>query len=284
MSARPAVVVTGASSGIGHATALELARCGFRVFAAVRAARDGESVQAEASGELEPLSLDVTDEEAIAAAAEQVASGTGEDGLSGLVNNAGVAYAGPLEFVPLADVRHQLEVNLVGQLAVTRAMLPALRRPGGRIVNVSSIGGLVASPFYGPYCASKFGLEAVSDCMRTELRPWGIRTIVVEPGSVATSIWSRGVAIATELRGRMDPEAEGLYGEAMEATERTSKRIGERGIPPEAAARTIHKALTVRRPRARYRVGTDAHVMALAHRLLPSRLHDDIVARAMGLP
>ena len=284
MSERRAALVTGASTGIGRATALELARCGFHVFAGVRRPADGESVQTEAVGELDPLILDLTDGEAIAAAAAEIESQTGGAGLSALVNNAGVAYAGPLEFVPLDDLRRQLEVNLIGQLAVIRAMLPQLRTARGRIVNVTSIGGLVATPFYGPYCASKFGLEAVSDCLRGELRPWGIKTIAIEPGSVATEIWARGQQIADELRERMEPEAEALYGDAIERTSEISAETGARGIPPEEVARTIHKALTVRRPRARYTVGRDALAMKTASRLLPDRLWDALVARSLKLP
>jgi NAD(P)-dependent dehydrogenase (short-subunit alcohol dehydrogenase family) len=191
---------------------------------------------------------------------------------------------GPLEFIPLEDFRRQLEINLIGQLAITQAMLPQLRTARGRIVNVTSIGGLVSTPFFGPYCASKFAFEAVSDCLRTELRPWGIKTIAIEPGSVATEIWERGQATADELRARMDPEAERLYGEAIEATRRVSMATSARGIPPEEAARAIHKAITVRRPRARYLVGRDARGMAIASRLLPDRLFDTIAARTLKLP
>lgn len=277
-------LVTGASTGIGRATALELARAGFLVFAGVRKPEDGEALVAEAQGELEPVLLDVTDPEAIERAAALIAQRGGERGLAALVNNAGVAYTGPLEFVPLDDFRRQLEVNLIGQLAVTRAVLPQLRLAGGRIVNVTSIGGLVATPFFGAYCASKFALEAVSDCLRTELRPWGIKTIAIEPGSISTEIWSRGQSIADELRERTEPQVEELYGEALAQTEKVSAATGARGIPPEEVARTIHKAITVRRPRARYLVGRDAREMKLASRLLPDRLFDRLVARSLKLP
>lgn len=284
MSHRRVALVTGASTGIGRATALLLARNDFHVFAGVRKPEDGEAVQTAASGELEPLLLDLTDPDAIAAAAERIESEVPGAGLTALVNNAGAAYVGPLEFIPLEDFRRQLEINLIGQLAITQAVLPQLRTARGRIVNVTSIGGLVATPFFGPYCASKFAFEAVSDCLRTELRPWGIKTIAIEPGSVATEIWERGQATADELRARMDPEAERLYGDAIEATRRVSVQTSSRGIPPEEAARAIHKAITVRRPRARYLVGRDARGMAAASRLLPDRLWDAIVARSLKLP
>lgn len=282
MSGRRTVLVTGASTGIGRATALELARSGFTVLAGVRKPEDGEALQASASGELEPVIIDVTDSASIEAAAAALGERSG--GLAGLVNNAGIAYTGPLEFVALDDLRHQLEVNLIGHLAVTQAMLPALRNARGRIVNVTSIGGLVATPFFGPYVASKFALEAVSDCLRIELRPWGIETVAIEPGSAATEIWDSGQSIADETRGRMGPEAEKLYGAALDQTQRISAQTGARGIPPEEVARVIHKALTVRRPRARYTVGRDAIGMKFASRLLPDRLWDRIVARSLKLP
>ena len=283
MSGRRTALVTGASTGIGRATALELARCGFAVLAGVRKPEDGEALQTSATGELEPVIIDVTDAASIEAAAAKVSEQAG-GGLAGLVNNAGIAYTGPLEFVALDDLRHQLEVNLIGHLAVTQAMLPELRKARGRIVNVTSIGGLVATPFFGPYVASKFALEAVSDCLRVELRPWGIETIAIEPGSAATEIWDSGQSIADETRARMGDEAERLYGEALDQTQRISAATGARGIPPEEVARVIHKALTVRRPRARYTVGRDAIGMKFASRLLPDRLWDRIVARSLKLP
>ncbi len=285
MSGRRTALVTGASTGIGRATALELARCGFAVLAGVRKPEDGEALQTSATGELEPVIIDVTDAASIEAAAAKVSEqASAGGGLAGLVNNAGVAYTGPLEFVALDDLRHQLEVNLIGHLAVTQAMLPELRKARGRIVNVTSIGGLVATPFFGPYVASKFALEAVSDCLRVELRPWGIETIAIEPGSAATEIWDSGQSIADETRARMGDEAERLYGEALDQTQRISAATGARGIPPEEVARVIHKALTVRRPRARYTVGRDAIGMKFASRLLPDRLWDRIVARSLKLP
>ncbi len=283
MSTRVALV-TGASTGIGRATALLLARSGFTVFAGVRRETDGESVQSEAQGELQPLLLDVTDAGRVAAAAERIREETRGGGLTALVNNAGAAHTGPIEFIDLDDFREQLEVNLTGQLAVTQAMLPMLRENGGRIVNITSVGGLVATPFMAPYCASKFALEAVSDSLRGELKPWGVEVIAVEPGSVATEIWGRGIANAKAARERMPAEAESLYGEALEAMIRVSGEMAARGIPPEEAARVIHKALTVRRPRARYLVGRDAHAMKWASRLLPDKAWAALVRRSMKLP
>lgn len=283
MSTR-AALVTGASTGIGKATALLLARDGYTVFAGVRRASDGEAIRTEAQGELEPVLLDITDPEAIAAAVVTIRDGTRGRGIDALVNNAGSAHTGPLEFVELDALRRQFEVNLIGHVAVTQAMLPMLRQTRGRIVNVTSVGGLVATPFLGPYAGSKYALEAFSDCLRTELRPWGIRTIAVEPGSIATEIWTSGQAIADDAREAMPPEAEQLYGKAMDATVRMSNEMGARGIPPEEAARVIHKALTVRRPKARYLVGRDAYAIKYMSRLLPDRVWDAMIRRALRLP
>ena len=279
-----AALVTGASSGIGRATALELARAGFTVFAGVRKPEDGEAVQAEAHGELEPILIDVTDAAQIEAAVERIRERTRGGGLTALVNNAGSAHSGAIEFLDLDNLRHQLEVNLIGHIAVTQAMLPMLRSNRGRIVNITSIGGLVATPFMAPYCASKFALEAVCDCLRTELKPWGIEVIAVEPGSVATDIWDRGVANAEDAREKMPEEGERLYGEAFETMARVSTGTGERGIPPQEVARVIHKALTVKRPRARYLVGRDAKGMKTASALLPDKLWDAAVRRTLKLP
>jgi NAD(P)-dependent dehydrogenase (short-subunit alcohol dehydrogenase family) len=278
-----AVLITGCSSGIGRAAALHLDAAGWRVYAGVRKEADAESLAGEASAALTPLILDVADGTSIELAAERI-EGEAKGGLAGLVNNAGIAVSGPLEFIPIEDFRRQIEVNLTGHVAMIQANLPALRRASGRIVNVTSIGGLVTTPFFAPYCASKFGLEAISDSLRVELRPWGIETIAVEPGSIDTGIWSGGAKIFEEMRQRMPAKAMKLYGEAMQATAKASEETGERGIPPERVATVIETALTTSRPRSRYRVGRDAHLMALSSRLLPDRVYDRIVGRALKLP
>ncbi len=286
MSSAPgerSVLISGCSSGIGRASALRLERAGWRVFAGVRKDADAESLAAEAGRRLVPVICDVADAASIDLVRERIED-EAPGGLDALVNNAGTAYSGPLELIPLDDFRRQLEINLVGQLAMTQAFVPALRRRRGRIVNVTSIGGVVATPFFGPYCASKFGLEALSDCLRVELRPWGIETIAIEPGSVATEIWQSGAQIFAEMRERMSPAAGERYGEAMEATARASVETGARGIPVERAAEAIERALTARRPRARYLVGRDAVGMAASSRLLPARLYDRLTARILKLP
>ena len=279
-----AVVVTGASTGIGRATALRLAQSGQTVFAGVRKPQDGERLEAEASGELRPLQIDVTDGGQVAAAAAAVSEAVGERGIIGLVNNAGVAIGGPVEFVPLDDLRRQLEINLVGQVAVIQAFMSQLRRATGRVVNVASVGGRVASPFFGPYNASKFGLKAISGSLRMELRPWGIGVSVIEPGAVATEIWERGASTAREVRERMPAEAETHYAESLDAATAAANKMGEAGIHPDRVAKAIEHALTARRPKKRYLIGREARMMVGLSTLLPRGAYDALVQRGMGLP
>jgi NAD(P)-dependent dehydrogenase (short-subunit alcohol dehydrogenase family) len=275
-----AALVTGASTGIGRATALRLDRAGWRVFAGVRREEDAESLRGEGSPSLEPLFLDVTDASQIAAAAERVGAETA--GLQGLVNNAGLAVPSPLETIPIDDFRRQIEVNLTGQVAVTQALLPAIRHGGGRIVFLSSIGGRIGFPLTGAYHAAKFGIEAVGDVFRQELRPWGIPVSIIEPGSIDTPIWERGERIADEV-GERSPQRETLYGKAIERYRKVVRDTAERGIPPEKVAATIERALSARRPRSRYLVGLDAKVQARLRPLIPTPVFDRIVARVMGL-
>ncbi|MFN8150506.1 MAG: SDR family oxidoreductase [Solirubrobacterales bacterium] len=283
MSSGRTVLITGCSTGIGRASALRLDAAGWRVFAGVRKEDDAESIAAAGSDRLQPVIVDVTDSASIDLCRERVEKEC-PGGVHGLVNNAGAAHVGPLELMPLQDMRRQFEVNFVGHVAMTQALVPSLRKTKGRIVNVTSVGGLVATPFFGPYCASKYALEAVSDCLRVELRPWGIRTIAIEPGSVATEIWESGTQIFAELREELGPEAVELYGKALEATARAAAETGKRGIPAEHAAAVVERALTARRPRARYLVGRDAYAMTAAKRLLPAGLHDRMTARVLRLP
>jgi len=272
------VLVTGASTGIGRATALRLDADGWRVYAGVRREEDAQSLREAGSERLAPLILDVTDAGQIAAAAARV--GADGDELAGLVNNAGVAIPSPLETIPVDDFRRQIEINLTAQVAVTQAMLPALRRSRGRIVFISSIGGRIAFPLTGAYHAAKFGIEAVGDVFRQELRPWGISVSIVEPGSIDTPIWDRGERSADEV-GERSPQREALYGKAIESYRKVVRSTAERGIPPEKVAATIEHALSARRPRTRYLVGADAKVQARIKPLIPPRVFDRIVARVM---
>ena len=270
------VLVTGASTGIGEATALHLKELGFDAVGAVRKEEDAERLRSHG---LRTVKLDVTDPASISAARAEL----GDAPLAGLVNNAGIAVAGPLEFMPLDQLRLQLEVNVVGQVAVIQQFLPALRAGGGRIVNVSSIGGRFALPLVSPYNASKFALEGISDSLRRELLPHGVDVIVIEPGGVKTPIWSKSNEAADELQQQMPPEAERLYGKMIEAVRRATIEIAqEKGIEPREVAEVIGRALTAKRPRTRYLVGSDAKMRGPLSRVLPDRLMDRAVARQLS--
>jgi NAD(P)-dependent dehydrogenase (short-subunit alcohol dehydrogenase family) len=284
----PVVLVTGASTGIGRATTLRLARAGWTVLAGVRDPAAGERLVAEApdAGRVVPLTLDVTDAEQVAHAAEAVDEQTGEAGrpgsgrLDALVNNAGIGVGGPLELVPLDELRRQFEVNVFGQVAVTQAMLPALRRAHGRIVFISSIGGRVAVAFTAPYAASKHAVEALGDALRVELHSSNVQVALIEMASVATPIWGKAQAEAERLS--IPPELEGAYGPAMAGMEKAMGNAAQSGIPAERLAETIEGALRARRMKARYVVGREARGMLLAKRLLPDLVFDRVIRRTLG--
>ncbi|MCC6626741.1 MAG: SDR family oxidoreductase [Chloroflexi bacterium] len=277
MADRPTVLVTGASSGIGLACALRLDRLGWQVLAGVRRDEDARCLAGQASPRLRPVSLDITDAAAVAAAVELAVMVAGEAGLAGLVNNAGIVVAGALEYLPDEWLQRQLEVNVVGQLRVTRACLPLLRAGRGRIVFLGSMGGRIAGPFLGPYHASKFALEALTDSLRGELRPWGIPVAIVEPGVIATPIWATSVAAVDRWLATLPAEAWARYGPVVGDLRRRALRSGERGRSPEVVVDAIVHALTALRPRTRYVVGWDARLALLAAHL-PDRLRDRLLA------
>jgi NAD(P)-dependent dehydrogenase (short-subunit alcohol dehydrogenase family) len=274
-----AVLITGASSGIGFATATLLARHGTIVFAGIRRQIDGEMLLREGAGNIKPMLIDVADPNSLLRARAKIES-LREYRLDALVNNAGIALAGPLELLPLADLRKQFEVNFFGALAAIQTFLPLLRDSGGRIVNVSSISGKLATPFVGAYSASKFALEAASDALRLELRPFGVSVSVVEPGSVRTPIWRRSTEASLKILdeasiGRSD------YDTAIRQMMRLAQQQELRGLPPDRVARVIERALTARRPSARYLVGLDAYLRLLVARL-PETIRDALISAAMG--
>jgi NAD(P)-dependent dehydrogenase (short-subunit alcohol dehydrogenase family) len=291
----PLALITGASTGIGRATALRLAASGWTVLAGVRDPAAGERLVADAgtaaaggsSGRLLPLALEVTDSAQIAAAAmrvEQEAARGGvspHGGLDALINNAGMGIGGPLELVSPEDLRRQFDVNVLAQVAVTQALLPALRRAGGRIVFVSSIGGRVAMAFTAPYAASKHAIEAFGDALRVELRSSGVQVALVEPGSVATPIWDKSRAEAERVV--IPPELQDVYGMIPAAMDKVLEDTARRGIPPEQVAATIERALASPRMKARYVVGRDAKAMLLVRRLLPDLVFDRVARRALGV-
>jgi NAD(P)-dependent dehydrogenase (short-subunit alcohol dehydrogenase family) len=279
-----AVVITGASTGIGMACAFHLDRLGFRVFAGIRKENDGNALIQGSEGRITPLHIEVTDSTTAAAAADHVAKAVGNTGLSGLVNNAGIAVGGPLEFLPLSEIRKQLEVNVLGQIMVTQAFLPLLRLARGRIVNMGSIAGRVASPFIGPYSASKYALEAITDALRVELLPWGLSVSIIEPGDVATPIWKKSLAAAQETLQGFPPQVVDLYGPALAAVTRAAEKAAAAGIDPDLVARAVEHALTAANPKTRYLVGRGVRLRALLKKVLPDRMFDRLIIRYINLP
>lgn len=276
-SHKSGVLVTGASTGIGLATAQLLAREGYAVFAGVRNANDARKLEG-LHGEIRAVLLDVQNNDAIKQALQTVSeSGVA---LHGVVNNAGIAVAGPLEYLPLEDFRRQFDVNVFGALAVTQAALPLLRKTRGRIVFMSSISGQIAPPFVGAYAASKFALEAMADAMRVELSPFGINVSVIQPGNVRTPIWQKGRSEKDALVARMPAEAATHYGGSVEKLMRMTEREERTGIEPEIVAQAVLHALRSPEPHARYAVGNPPGWQRVFATLLPHRLRDRLVSRS----
>ncbi len=270
-----AVLVTGASTGIGAATVAALAARGFIVYAGVRTGADAERVRASHAN-VRPLLLDVTEQRAIATAVEIVR--TGNVPLTGLVNNAGVAFGGPLEMLPLDELRAQFDVNVIGAMAVTQAFAPLLREQPSRIVFIGSIAGRIAMPYMAPYCASKAALRTLADALRMELASSHIDVSLIEPGSVATPIWSKGLAFLAPLPAT----APAHYRAAIEGVLQTLAAEERNGLPVSRVARAVVRALTVRKPNAHYILGAPARMGALLA-LLPPSLHDRFLRATMRL-
>lgn len=277
------VLITGASTGIGQACALLLDRLGFSVFAGVRQDIDAQTLQQKASQKLIPIFLDVTDAESIASVVDKVTNTVGNVGISGLVNNAGIAVPGPLELLPIAEFQHQMNVNVTGQLAVTQAFLGLLRQGRGRIVNMGSIAGKSPTPFLGAYNASKFALEALTDVMRMELKPWGISVSIIEPGSIATPIWNKSLTQAEIGQDSLPESALDLYGQAMNTVRQKMQTIAARGISADIVAQAVVHALSAKQPKTRYLIGQDAKIQAVLKHILPDKLHDRLILYSMGL-
>jgi NAD(P)-dependent dehydrogenase (short-subunit alcohol dehydrogenase family) len=276
------VVVTGASTGIGWGCVRVLNAGGFRVFGSVRKPADAERLSREFGPNVTPLIFDVTDAAAVAAGVQQVKAALGNETLAGLVNNAGIAVPGPLLYLKIDDFRRQITVNLVGQLIVAQAFAPLLgvdrSRQGapGRIVMMSSVSGKNASPFLGPYSASKFALEGLSEALRRELMLFGIDVIVVAPGMVATPIWDKADAFdATQF-------AATPYAAALEKVKDYMVSSGRKGLPPERIGAAVRTALTASKPRTRYTV-TPTPIQNLLVNTLPKRIVDKMIARRVGL-
>ena len=282
MTKHNSVVVTGASTGIGWGCVKVLTAAGFHVFGSVRKPADAERLIKEFGANVTPLLFDVTDEAAVAEGARKVGTALGTDTLFGLVNNAGIAVPGPLLYLKIDDFRHQLAVNLTGQLVVTQAFAPLLgadrARQGapGRIVMISSVGGKNALPLSGPYAASKFGLEGLSESLRRELMLFGIDVIVVAPGAVATPIWDK----AEEFD--ITPFASTPYAAAIKAMRSFMIALGREGLPPEKIGEVVKTALTIVKPKTRYTVAPNS-MQQLMTAVLPKRTMDGLIARRLGL-
>lgn len=279
-----AIVITGASTGIGAACALHLDRLGFIVFAGVRKPEDGQALQKTTSDRLVPILVDVTDQPSIQRSLAIVSERCGSNGLYGLVNNAGIAVPAPLEAIPLADFRRQLEVNVIGQLAVTQAFLPLIRQARGRIVNMGSIAGRSTIPMMGAYSASKFALEAMTDALRLEVQPWGIQVSIIEPGAITTPIWTKSAEDAAGREAVMGTDLRRLYEPTVAAVRKVVDEAAKRAIPADVVAKAVEQALTVPVPKTRYLVGTDAKIRAFIGQILPDRIMDRLLTAVLNLP
>jgi NAD(P)-dependent dehydrogenase (short-subunit alcohol dehydrogenase family) len=281
---RSHVLVTGASSGIGRATALRLAARGHHVYAGIRRPADGTALTETAAGPLTPLLLDVTDAAQITVAAQTIAEHVGDAGLAGLVNNAGIGVFGPLELIAIEQFRRQLDVNVTGQLAITQVFLPLLRQARGRIVMIGSIGDRFTPPFIGPLAASKSTLATLSTALRQELAPWDIRVVLVEPGSIRSDAVGKLDADARQVMSQASPEGRAMYHDAFLHLVGFFSALHHKGSPPDEVARTVERALTKARPRTRYLAGKNARKMALAAALLPPAVQDELRRRLAHQP
>ncbi len=287
-TAKELVVVTGASTGIGRATALRLAADGYHVLAGVRRPEDGATLRAgatagTAAGVIEPVIVDVTDAGALAALADRIGRDAGRRPLRAVVNNAGIAINAPVETAPLDEWRRQFEVSVIGQIAVTQALIPALLASGGRVINIGSVGGMVAMPGFGPYSAAKFAMEAVSATLRRELGPLGVKVVVITPGAVKTNLTERGITTADRLAGLMTPDQHGRYDRLIDAFKAQAETYARDGVPPERAAAVISRAVAARKPSTRYTVGRDAALLTRIVRFIPDRALDGMLRRTMKL-
>lgn len=279
-----AVVITGASSGIGRATSLHLSSQGFRVFAGVRKQKDGDALRDESGGRIVPVEIDVTDRAMIASAASAVLAQLGERGLDGLVNNAGIGAAVPLEYMSSDVLRRQFDVNVFGQVAVIQEFLPLIRRARGRIINIGSVASHIAFPFASALCASKGAFSLISDALRLELRAYGIHVCLIEPGSINTPAADKTLGDAEAVINALPPEGALRYGAKLREFMRRGRAREESGSPPGVVAAVIHHALTAKRPRLRYPVGADSRILVTLPLLLPDRALDQVRLRMLGMP
>ncbi|OIP98451.1 MAG: hypothetical protein AUK55_02850 [Syntrophobacteraceae bacterium CG2_30_61_12] len=280
---RRVVFISGTSSGIGKACAIDLARHGYRVFAGVRSEAAGYRLTARMPQQITPIELDITKAGDIRAAAASIDRLLGQgEGLDVIVNNAGITVPGAVECVALEDVRRQLEVNVIGHVALTQALLPLLRRTRGRIINIGSIMGRFVMPLSGPYAMSKFAMRAINDAWRRELRPWGIDVVLIEPGSVESAIWDKIDSEAAQYKGKLNAAARDRYANIEASLVATWKRAHRMAIPADTVARAIRRSIEKKRPKPHLFVGPDAHGLALVSRFLPDSCLDWMIGKITG--
>lgn len=275
------VLITGASTGIGQTCALYLDKLGFTVFAGIRKESDAEFLKRQASNKLIPVFIDVTDRNSILDAVETISNAVGNGGLHGLVNNAGIVVAGPLLFLPIEQLRKQLDVNVLGSIAVTRNFFPLLRKENGRIVFMGSIGGRIALPFLSPYSASKFAMEAIADSLRLELKRFNVMVSIIEPGSVDTPIWKKSRVEADKILDSLPAEIQAHYRATLEAGKDTVDKVASYGVSATAVAKAVTRALVSRRPRQRYLLGWDTRGVISLKKLLPGRIVDWLMIKIL---
>ncbi|MFW5708636.1 MAG: SDR family oxidoreductase [Chloroflexota bacterium] len=272
------ILITGAASGIGLAATRQLHARGFEIFAGTLPGEDISNLQALAKDRLHILPLDITNSDMIYTTRAKVQQSLGDRPLFGLFNNAGIAISGPLEFIPLDAIRQQMEVNVFGHIAMTQAFLPMLRQSRGRIVNTVSILGRITVAFSGSYCMSKYAMEAFTDALRLELRPFGVHVSAIEPGAINTPLWSKVRDNAEEIAEELPVEGQQLYGAGFKLMMRTASKTGTAGISPDRVAQAVAHAFMARRPRTRYIVGSDARLVAFLRRIVSDRVMDRIMA------
>ncbi len=281
MGHKGAIVITGASTGMGEYCALGLAQRGYRVFAGVRKAADGEDLRKRASGQLEPLIIDVVNEAQVHEAAKTVERALGGEPLLALWNNAGITVNGPLEFMPLNDLRRQLEVNVVGQVAATQAFLPMIRKSKGRILITGSIGGFFTTPMLIPYCMSKYAMEAMADGLRRELRPFDVQVVLLEPGGIKSKIWEKGISESEIFLKNAPPQMMEVYGWLIKALQRVAPQMEKGSKSPQEVLDCVIHALESPRPKTRYRMGANSTAQKIISKL-PDRVQDALVGKMMG--
>jgi short-subunit dehydrogenase len=277
------LIISGTSSGIGKACVKSLDERGFKIFAAVRNIKDYKKIKSETSKNIIPLLLDLGDEKTIRSAYSVVSENVGESGLYGLVNNAAIAIGGPMEFMPLKDIRRQFEINLFGQIAMIQTFLPLLRKGGGRIINISSTNGWISFPFMGIYCATKYALEAISDALRLELQKWSIPVSVINPNKIISPIWEKSIEITNRLFNGLPGDARSYYDTVLSGVIKTIRKTADTALSPDIIVEAVYHALTAKRPKTSYLPSFETKILFLISRILPKKILNIMIKKEMGM-